>query len=88
MARATTKISLPYGSSVVDIEVPSNNLLAVASLKEVAPQADVATQVPQALRVLISGAPFSDLFKGGENLLLLINDNTRPTPIHEILLFF
>lgn len=85
MARATTRISMPYGSGVVDIKVPDNNLLAVASPKEVVPQADVATQVRQALRAPLDASPFSNLLKGGENLLLLVDDNTRPTPIDEIL---
>lgn len=85
MARVTTRISLPYGSRVVDIRVPSNNLLAVASPKEVEPKADVGVQVRQALRVPINAAPFSTSLKGGENLLLLVDDNTRPTPINEIL---
>lgn len=85
MSRATTKISLPYGSGTVDIEVPDRSLLAIVSPKDVTPQADVSAQVRQALRSPIDAVPFSTLLKGGENLLLLVDDITRPTPVDEIL---
>ena len=85
MARVIAKISLQYGSKVVDIKVPSNNLLAVASPRDVATRADVATQVRHALRAPIDAVPFSAMLRGGENLLLLVDDITRPTPTDEIL---
>ena len=85
MTRGNTKVSLPYGSKVVDIEVPTSNLLAVAGPKEVSPQADVATQVRQALRAPIAADPFSASLKRGDHLLLLVDDITRPTPAHKIL---
>lgn len=85
MAREKIKVSLPYGSEVVDIEVPRSNLLAVVGPKEVSPQTDVATQVRQALRAPIAADPFSTSLKRGDHLLLLVDDVTRPTPIDEIL---
>ncbi len=63
----------------------SDNLLAVANPKEVRQAADVVTQVREALRAPINAPPFSAQLSGGERLLLLIDDITRPTPIHEIL---
>lgn len=85
IARVIAKISLQYGSKVVDIKVPSNNLLAVASPRDVATRADVATHVRHALRAPIDAVPFSAMLRGGENLLLLVDDITRPTPTNEIL---
>jgi nickel-dependent lactate racemase len=78
-------VSLPYGHEVVDVEIPSDNLLAVASPRDVAPQADLATQVRQALRQPIGITPFSDCLRGGERLLVLVDDMTRPTPVDQIL---
>jgi nickel-dependent lactate racemase len=79
------KISMPYGSGALDIKLPRNNVLAVAGPKEVTLQTDVAALVRQALRCPIDGCAFSSLLRGGENLLLLVDDNTRPTPLGEIL---
>jgi len=85
MAESTTKISLPYGSSVLDIEVPTKNLIAVASPNDVAVHTDVATIVRQALRDPIGVDQFSSMFNGGEKLLILADDITRPTPVDEII---
>ena len=73
MTQGFTKVSLPYGHQTVDIKVPSDNLVAVASPKEVEPQADVITQVREALRAPIGAEPFSKTLKGGEKLLILID---------------
>jgi nickel-dependent lactate racemase len=80
-----TTISLPYGSQVVRVKLPSANLIAVANPREVPLQADLVTQVKQALRNPVGSEPFSELLKGGENLLLLVDDVTRPTPVDRIL---
>lgn len=79
------RISLPYGSQVLDIEVPSDNLLAVAGPQESTSRADLVTLVRQALRAPVGTPPFSSSLKGGEKLLLLVDDMTRPTPIDQIL---
>jgi nickel-dependent lactate racemase len=81
----TTEISLPYGTEILKIEVPSDNLLAIASPGEVVPQAGLETQVRQALREPVEAEPFSTLLRGGEHLLLLVDDVTRPTPVDRIL---
>lgn len=85
MAYRTTRVSLPYGSKVVEIDIPTANLMTVANPSEVTPQADLATQVRQALRHPIGRESFSASLKGGEHLLLLVDDITRPTPIDCIL---
>jgi nickel-dependent lactate racemase len=47
--------------------------------------ADLATQLRQTLRDPVDAAPFSEFLKGGEHLLLLVDDLTRPTPVDKIL---
>jgi nickel-dependent lactate racemase len=81
----TTEIALPYGTEILKIQAPSDNLLAVASPREVAPQAGLETQVRQALREPVEAEPFSTLLRGGEHLLLLVDDVTRATPVDRIL---
>lgn len=85
MVRKTTTVSLPYGSKVVEIQIPADNLMAVGDPREVTPRADIAAQVRQALRTPIGAEPFSESLKGAEHLLLLVDDITRPTPIDRIL---
>ena len=85
MSRETIQISLPYGDSAVDVHLPRQNLLAIVSPKKVEQRIDVATQVRKALRNPTGIPPFATVLKGGEKLLLLVDDNTRPTPVDKIL---
>jgi len=85
LSRETIQISLPYGDSTTDVHLPRQNLLAIVSPREVGQTADVATQVRRALRDPAGTAPFVTALKGGERLLLLVDDNTRPTPVDQIL---
>ncbi len=85
MSREIEKVSIPYGNKIVDVEFPSKNLLSVASPKEIIPQVDIATLVRQAVRAPINMRPFSNLLKGGEHLLIIVDDLTRSTPVDKIL---
>ncbi|HOG47358.1 MAG TPA: nickel-dependent lactate racemase [Anaerolineae bacterium] len=85
MTAGWTPISLPYGRARMEISVPAGNLLAVASPLSVATPRDVAAQVRQALRGPLGTTPWASGLRGGEHLLLLVDDNTRPTPVDQIL---
>jgi nickel-dependent lactate racemase len=85
MSQDYTEIALPYGDGVMDIQVPTHNLLTVVSPREVRPQADFETLLRQALRNPIGRPPCAETLQGGEKLLILIDDITRPTPSHKIL---
>jgi nickel-dependent lactate racemase len=80
-----TRVELPYGSGTLEIEVPTRNLLAVVEPREVDPPADVESLITEALRNPIGSPPPSDLLHGGERLLVIVDDLTRPTPVHLIL---
>ncbi|NIN97380.1 MAG: DUF2088 domain-containing protein [Anaerolineae bacterium] len=79
------KVSVPYGNETVEVEVSGHNLIAVASPKEVTTEADLVAQVRQALRFPIDTVAFAEMLKGGEHLLLLVDDITRATPTDQIL---
>ncbi len=79
------KVSVPYGNETVEVEVFGHNLIAVASPKEVTTEADLVAQVRQALRFPIDTVAFAEMLKGGEHLLLLVDDITRATPTDQIL---
>ena len=80
MDRKLTRVSLPYGKKVVDVDIANKNLLSVASPRDMTLLANLATQVRMALRAPIGVVPFSELLIGGENLVLIVDDITRPTP--------
>jgi lactate racemase len=81
-----TKILLPYRNHHLELDIPTTNLMTIASPRPVNPPADLRTLVRQALQNPIN-LPTSmvDLFKGGERLLLIIDDLTRLTPIERLL---
>jgi lactate racemase len=79
------RVAIPYGARTVEIEIPGGHLLEIASPPEVKPDADLRTLLQRAFRAPVGMAPFASLLKGGENLLLLVDDLTRPTPVDQIL---
>ncbi len=79
------RIPLPYGGATVDIALPEENLLSIAAPSDVTPATDVPSLLHEALTHPVGMAPFSSLLKGGEDLLLIVDDNTRPTPVHQLL---
>jgi len=83
--RAYQEIELPYGSERIKIKVPARNLLAVASPKEVPAARDLAGLIRTAMRSPIGTAAFEKALAPGQNLLVLVDDLTRPTPIKQIL---
>jgi nickel-dependent lactate racemase len=85
MHSETVEITLPYGERNLVVEVPRRNLATVASPKDAPRHGDISTLLAAALRNPIESAPLSTLLREHEKLLLLVDDNTRPTPAREIL---
>ena len=79
------RISLPYGNDTLELELPAQNLIKVASPADVTPRANCATLVREALRHPAGVQPLSACVKEGQKLLILVDDNTRPTPVAEVL---
>jgi nickel-dependent lactate racemase len=78
-------VDLPYGRERLSIELPKENLLAVVQPADVSPAEDPAAEVVRALREPVGTSPLRELAKAGQSVLLIIDDNTRPTPQHLIL---
>ncbi len=84
-AAETVSVELPYGKQRLRFDLPKENLLAVLEPPEVAPLADVAAEVRQAVRHPLGTRPLHELVKPRQKVVILIDDNTRATPQHEIL---
>jgi len=78
-------VELPYGQGQLRFDAPKENLLAVVEPPDVAPMRDVAACVRQAVRQPLGTPPLRELVRPGQKVVVLIDDNTRATPQHEIL---
>ncbi len=80
------KITIPYGpQETISFAVPEGNLLSVLAAPEVAPVADLHTEVRRALANPIGCARLRELVKGKKNAVVIADDNTRLTPTSVIL---
>ncbi len=82
---ADVRVTLPYGDETVEVRIPSGNLIGVYSPNEVKPVADVKHEIVRALDHPIGSPPLRDLVRGCSTVVILADDNTRSTPVHEIL---
>jgi nickel-dependent lactate racemase len=71
------KIDVPYLDKTFPLQIPDENLLAVAEPN------DIALPSPDITATLEAGGISS--FLGGKSVLIIINDATRPTPTPRIL---
>ncbi len=78
-------VTLPYGNGTVDVRIPSENLIGVYSPNEREPVADVRREIVRAISNPVGSRPLRDLARGSSRVVILADDNTRLTPVDEIL---
>ena len=78
-------VTLPYGDETVDVRIPSGNLIGVYSPNEVSRVADARNEIVRAINNPIGSEPLRDLVRGCSRVVILADDNTRLTPVDEIL---
>ncbi|MCG7840947.1 MAG: nickel-dependent lactate racemase [Methanomassiliicoccales archaeon] len=77
------RISLPYGESgTIEAEVPDRNLAGVTGPREVRV---TGGEIERALSHPCGGRSLEDFLKDGEDLVIIVNDGTRPTPTLRVL---
>lgn len=74
------KVKVPYLTDQITIELDSRNLLAVLEPNDVKAEADCETLVRKSL-----GPSFDEFLKKPGDLLVIVNDGTRPTPTRLVL---
>lgn len=80
------KITLPYGHTQREIEVPEEHLSWINGPQAAAPVPDVAQAVVQAIRNPIGSPGLAALAAAhGKRTLILVDDGTRSTPQKQIL---
>jgi len=76
-----SEITLPYGNEERCLGVPSSQLAWVLSPRDVPGLPDVSAAVRDALRNPIGSPPLSELAaRQGDDVVILVDDNTRVTP--------
>ena len=79
------RVQLPYGDSRVDFYLPERNLAGVFSPRPVAASDDPDDEVRRALRHPLDTSSVGDIVRPGEQVLILVDDHTRKTPVALIL---
>jgi nickel-dependent lactate racemase len=74
------RITLDYGRTGLEIEVPDERLVGPLGIRPVPPLADPVRAVRDALDQPISSPPLAALARGRRNACILVCDVTRPVP--------
>lgn len=80
-----TRVRLPYGSSVLQLQVPDENLAGVYRPLTLPAVEDLDAEVSYALAHPVGTLPLSRTVRPGETAVILVDDHTRSTPAHQIL---
>jgi nickel-dependent lactate racemase len=74
------RITLDYGRTGLEIDVPDERLIGPLGIRPVPPIADPSRAVREALDKPISSAPLAAIAQGRRNACVLVCDVTRPVP--------
>ena len=79
------KLTLPYGTTTVEVEIPAKNLISVSPPNDLPPSEDINEAFRNALGNPIGTPPLEKMVKKGDTVAIVIDDITRPTPSRLIL---
>ena len=79
------KYSIPYGSKFLEVDTRGNKVVFEGKMTNIAPVADVKEELLKALRAPIASPSLAELAQGKKNILFLVEDNTRETPLDILL---
>jgi nickel-dependent lactate racemase len=77
------KVTLPYGKTQVEIEVPDG--ATVAQPRALPRVSDVGAEIRRAMAAPIGSLPLREVAAGKQDAVVVINDITRPAPSREML---
>ena len=78
------KVQLDYGRAGLSVDLPDRNVDVVEPL-ELPGLPDEEAAVRTALRLPVSSAPLRDLVRADDDVVIVVNDGTRPTPSAKLL---
>lgn len=79
------RISLPYGNRTVDMEVPDRCFIGMIDPPKAEPAADPEQVILDAIEHPYGGRRLEEIVSPEKTIALLVDDGSRPTPVHIIL---
>jgi nickel-dependent lactate racemase len=79
------EIQLPYGGGRLKFRIPEANLAGVYTPQPVAACCDLAAEIVRALARPLDTPPLSEIVQPNEQVVILVDDHTRATPVAQIL---
>lgn len=78
------QVNLVYGNNIVNVNIPDRNLIMIASPKSHPGVRDTRLETRRALRESINTPKISEKVRAGDQVAIIIDDWTRPTPCKDI----
>lgn len=75
-----TKVSFPYGSDKLQLEIPDQNLLGVLDAKSASGKGNPIKMVRDAITKPIGTPPLREIAKKGKTAAIVVDDHTRGLP--------
>jgi lactate racemase len=85
MAPERLRVTIPYGSSTLEAELPKARVLFTGELEELPAIADFEATLRARLEQPTAGRSLREIGAGRAHALVLVDDNTRQTPADRIL---
>lgn len=82
---APARVEIPYGDTTMTLEVAPHRLRGVYAPHALPAVDDVTQEVERALQAPIDALPLHALARGAQRVVIVADDNTRPTPTDRIL---
>lgn len=79
------KVSLPYGKSKVELNIPKVNLIGIARSKQLPALKDELKAINYALDHPINSPHLEKVIMSGKKVCIVVDDTTRPTPTYKLL---
>ena len=80
-----SNIRMQYGNDWLNIRVPNSRVLGVVGIREVDGAPDQMVEIRSALDNPVGHDGIETLTAKGKKTVVVVDDNTRPTPVHKIL---
>lgn len=78
-------LNIPYVDRVLPVHIPPERLIFDVAPRDMAPAEDLEATLGQALANPVGAPALHSLAKPGQKVILIADDNTRPTPTKQII---
>ncbi|MFW5727684.1 MAG: nickel-dependent lactate racemase [Spirochaetia bacterium] len=79
------KVAVPYLHDIVEVRLPDKRVMGVVEPNDLRAERPARELVEAALQNPVGGKDFRGFIDGAKDLLIIVNDQTRPTPTRMVL---